>query len=656
MRNRVAIRLWCVTLVLMSLAFELAVAQSGTIDSAFDMPRRLRSYFEETSAAKSLPVLTGATWERHRDELRHSLRECCGLEPLPDRVPLDVRMSEPLDHPWCTIHRVSYQLWPGVFAHGLLFMPKELREKPAPAVLCPHGHWQHGNADPTVQSRCLNLARLGYVTFSSTQHHYEDLAVGVSHQTLMVWNNMRALDLLESLPEVDRQRIGVAGESGGGLQTEMLLALDSRVKVAAIVGLTCDFRQIMFPDSTHCFCNHFPAVMQHTDHPEISTLGLPCAVQYLTMNDWTKTFEATNFPTIRELYAAHGIAERVECRYFDTGHDYDRPKREYTYRWFERWLRGSTETGPLAEPETEVFPIETLEALQVDRPDDKGFAEISRLYRAAHYAQPAEVATGDQWNTQRVAAQQQLSSLLGMQCVLPRRGKLEKGSTETLGSARIERVGIPSEGTLVVPTWIVRPAADEPSKFPVQIILDARGATGMLADSSPDAPVRLASEKQMIVLPELRTFDSAFSTGTDNNTSQANAWERNGIVWGRPVAGMAVTDLRAVLDALADRADVDMQHVTIVTRGSGDLAAVALFAAVLDPRLREVELDFSGACYEKRNLLLVPRILLHGDIPYWASWLADRRLSLRNVPPEAGSWQPVTAAFELHHATEQLSL
>ena len=300
------------------------------------------------SVAKPFEVRTGESWEAHRRALREFVLACAGLQPLPERVPLDVRMSEPLDHPWCTVHRVSYQLWPGVYSTGLLFMPKQLPEQPAPAMLCPHGHWSEGNANPAVQTRCLNFARLGYITFSSTQNHFEDLYVGVSHQTLMIWNNMRALDYLESLPEVDKNRIGVAGESGGGLQTQMLVALDPRVKAATIVGLTCDFRDIMFPDSSHCTCNHFPGVMQRTDHPEISTLGLPAAVQYLTMNDWTKQFEADNFPTIRKLYAAHGIEDHVFCRYFDTGHDYDRTKREWTYWWMDRSLRGSTATEPAA--------------------------------------------------------------------------------------------------------------------------------------------------------------------------------------------------------------------------------------------------------------------------------------------------------------------
>ena len=102
---------------------------------------------------------------------------------------------------------------------------------------------------------------------------------------------------------------------------------------------------------------------------------------------------------------------------------------------------------------------------------------------------------------------------------------------------------------------------------------------------------------------------------------------------------MAVTDLQAVLDAIAVRPDADMQRVKIVASGSGDLAMAALFAMVLDARITDADLDFADACYEKRNLPLVPRVLLYGDVPEWASLVADRRLRLRNVPPEAGDLQ-----------------
>ena len=347
--------------------------------------------------------------------------ENVGLRPLPQRVPLDVHESPALDHPWCTVQRIHYQLWPGVYSSGLLFMPKEFSETPAPAVLCPHGHWANGNAHPEVQRRCLNFARLGYVTFSSTQYHYEDLYIGVSHQTVMIWNNMRALDYLESLPQVDKSRIGVAGASGGGLQTQMLVGLDDRVKAATVVGLTCDFREIMFPNRHHCTCNHFPHVMRRTDHPEIGALGLPTPLQFLTMNDWTKNFQRDNFPTIQKLYAANGFADRVECKYYDTPHSYDKPKRERTYWWMERWVRGRDPGGPVIEPDdVETFPVQTLSDLAARVPADKGFAELSRIYQRERGHKPATLTSANDWDEYCRLKRAVLNDLLGLNAELPR--------------------------------------------------------------------------------------------------------------------------------------------------------------------------------------------------------------------------------------------
>ncbi len=643
MHTSLAARAWIAGFVALSGWLFVSLPAAVAEDAPFDLPGRLQAYFEEMATAKPFVVRAGDDWESHRRALREFLLDCAGLRPLPARVPLDVRMSEPLDHPWCTVRRVSYQLWPGVYATGLLFMPKQLPAQPTPAMLCPHGHWGGGNAHPAVQTRCLNLARLGYVTFSSTQHHFEDLYVGVSHQTLMIWNNMRALDYLESLPEVDRQRMGVAGASGGGLQTQMLVALDSRVKAATIVGLTCDFRAIMFPDSSHCACNHFPAVMQRTDHPEISALGLPCPVQYLTMNDWTRQFEADNFPTIRQLYAAHGVPDRVACRYYDTDHDYDRPKREATYWWMDRWLRGSTAAEPSPEPETVTLPEEAVANLAVEQPADKGFSEVARLYRAARsVTSPAGASPGDGQHY-RQQMTDILRELLGMQVALPRRGDRLAGDTQTQDGVIVRQVAFPSEGSVMVPTWVLCPAHAASGPLPLEIVLDGRGKEVLVRQTGDDSPHAQARRGKLVVLPDVRTFGQLFSTGTEDAAAQTRAWERNGIVWGRPVAGMAVTDLQAVIDGVASYtcdgvgATADTQHVRIVARGSGDLAAASLFAMILDPRVAEADLDFAHACYEQRTLRLVPRVLLYGDIPRWAGLVGDRQLQLHNVPPEAVS-------------------
>ena len=503
-----------------------------------------------------------------------------------------------------------------------------------------------------MQTRCLNFARLGYVTFSSAQDHYEDLYLGVSHQTLMIWNNMRALDYLQSLPQVDQERIGVSGASGGGLQTQMIAALDSRVKAATIVGLTCDFRRMMFPQRHHCTCNHFPGIMRFTDHPEISALALPTPIQFLTMNDWTRQFEEENYPTIRALYAAAGVPERVDCRYFDTPHNYDQRKREWTYWWMEKWLRGRQAAQPEPEPATEVFPVETIKQLTVSVPEDRGFRQLSKIYQQRYGYRAPALSDAAAWRRYRRHMTETLRELLGESAVLPRRQTEPTPLTVTTAAGAaapgddlaIERVAYPSEANLLVPTIVLRRKANS-GKLPVLLVLGSAGKESLLASMGNDSPTALARAGSLVALPDVRCYGELFATDSKDQKRQGRAWERNGIVWGRPVPGMCVTDLRAVLDGLAQRPDVDMSQVKLVARGSGGLALAALFAAALDDRVTTVDVDFVNSCFAKHDLPLVPWVLRHGDVLQWAALLADRSLTLRNLAVETGDHQWLAGVF-----------
>ena len=612
-----------------------------------DVAAMLVGYFEEMSRPKPFEVRKGDDFRAHQKALRQKLLECAGLWPLPDRVPLDVRLSEPLDHEWCTVRRVAYQLWPEVYSTGLLFMPKQFAERPAPAVLCPHGHWEHGNANPIVQTRCLVLAKMGYVVFSSTQNHYEDPALGVSHQTLMIWNNIRALDYLQSLPEVDKARIGVTGCSGGGLQAQMLVAADERVRAASIVGMTCDYREIVFVGAAHCACNHFPDIMRHTDEPELSALGLPAAVQYLTMNDWTRSFEANNYPTVRKLYEANGLADRLDCKHWPTGHDYAQPKRERMYGWMEKWLRGKA-GDPVPEPETKAFPVEAIQKLKADTKGDRGFGHIGRLYAQKAGTLAPKLANRDDWLAYRQKMRGALRDLLGEP--LPARGTAKVVRTEEQEGVAIERVLIPSEGGVLVPTLVLRPAACV-GRLPVVVICDDGGKDGLMASAGGEL-TKLARSGGVVVLPDVRftgelslramagltggllAFKPCSPIGEGDPASFEGSWQRNAMLWGRPLPGMAATDLAAVLDYVASRPEADMGKVTL--RAKGSVAFAALFAAAWDDRVAALEIDLGGRCFEKRNAPLVPFVLRHGDVLQWAALLADRRLTVGGVPPEAG--------------------
>ena len=618
--------------------------------SRHDVAAMLVRYFEKMCQPRPFEVRTGASFKAHQRALRQKLLACAGLWPLPERVPLDPHASTPLDHEWCTVRRIACQLWPKVYGTGLLYTPKQFAERPAPAVLCPHGHWGDGNAHPEVQRRCLVLAKMGYVVFSPTQNHYEDLALGISHQTLMVWNNVRALDYLASLPEVDPSRIGCTGCSGGGLQAQMFVAVDDRVRAATICGMTCDYREIVFPGRMHCGCNHFPNIMRHTDEPELSALGLPTPVQYLTMNDWTRSFEKASFPTIRRLYEANGLSGRTDCKYWPTAHSYDKPKRERMYWWMEKWLRGTDHGGPVPEPETRTFPVKTLLGLKAQAPGNKGFRHISRIYaNTRRYAVP-KIASRRDWEAYRKAMRAALRELLG-EPPPAARAPAKRVRAEEQGGLTIERLLCPSEGGILVPTLLVR-ATPSKGRLPVVVVCDDRGKDAAWAATGASSAAVLAHKGCLVVLPDVRfvgelslramagltreltTFKACSPLSEGPPASFDGVWERNAVLWGRPIPGMAATDIRAVVDAVAARADVDVRQISL--RGRGRLAIAALFAAALDDRVAAVDMDLGGRCFEKRNLPLVPFVLQHGDVLQWAALLADRRLTLAGVPREAG--------------------
>ncbi len=640
-----------------------------------DAARRLSGYFERMSVPKPFLVRTGADWTARRDDLRRRILRDIALDPLPERVPLELHYSEPIEHPWCVIRRVAYQLWPGVYSRGLLLMPREFPERPAPAVLCLHGHTDDGYADADEQTRYLTFAKLGYVVLVTPQDHHEDLARGLSHQTYMVWNNMRGLDLLRSLPEVDAARIGVNGLSGGGLQTQMLLALDPRVKAATIGGITCEYREETFAWRNHCECNHWPGAMTYTDQPEIATLGFPAPVQFLTMDDWTRNFGAFDFPTVQAIYRENGFPDRAECVYWPTGHMYDTAKRERTYWWAERWVRGKAGAGIPAEPDGVriVSPPKALLALPVAVPGERSYED----FRRTTFRRDDAIAPGPEgWKAYRERMADALHELLGVAQALPVEGEIATRTVKAAwaGGARVEEWTVPSEGEISVPALVIAPPPGV-RVGGIEVILGDRRREA--ADANGAGLARKARRGMVVVLPDIRftgdygarslagklgpdllRFKQAAPLSVPKEPDRqaaeiAGAWDRNGVLWSRPVTGMMIHDLLRVIDAVTEKDEWKGSPVRVTARDSAGTAAAALFGACLEARIKAIDADFRGFRYEKTPawrddltaLPLVTRILLHGDIPQWAAILADRTVTLRNLPMSPTERRRLEGAF-----------
>lgn len=631
----------------------------------FQPAAMLADYMDLMTVPRPWRVLEGDRLVQRRAALRQRMRESMNLSPFPERPPLDPHYTEPLDHPWCTIQRVYYQIWPGVYTDGLLYMPKSFREQPAPGVLAPHGHWPEGEADPDVQRRCLTLAKWGYVVFSPRATHYEDLNIGVSHQTLINWGNIRALDFLASLPEVDPDRLASAGASGGGMQTQFLAALDDRLRAISIVGFTSHYAGITAPHYQHCGCNHWPGVIQFTDQPGMQLAMFPTPTQYITMDDWTRSFEWQEYPQIRHLYRANGLEGHTHLVYEPTEHRYNRSKREWTYWWIERWLRNVDAPHPPLEPEhIQIFEPEALHGLTRDLEQDRGFEAISDLYMQRDRYRSPIIESVPQWERYRNRMARTLEGLLGMQHAVPSwlEGPLPvRDSARTEGRLAIEEVLIPTEAGIRVPAIVMRPS-DSNSPLPVVVKIGGTGKDDLLGETGSNSARALARAGHLVLLPDIR-----FTGALDLNTlppHNAWSWRRSAILWGRPLAGMGATDIHGVIEYALSRSDAERGSITLVAKDHPDMAAAALFAAIIDTRVTAVDLDFGFLSYERRYrvplpyrhhapptlpyLQVVPFILQHGDLYQWAVLLADREtVTLRNIHESAGTPAWAEGIFEV---------
>jgi len=206
-------------------------------------------------------------WERRAAALREHVLASAGLLPLPERTPLRAVVFDELAASDYTVSKVYFESLPGFFVTGNLYRPAGTG--PFPAVLSPHGHWAYGRlVDTPVASgpgRAINLARQGFVVFAYDMVGYNDSRQlthgfggrreklwGLSLAGLQLWNSIRALDFLESLPDVRRDAIGATGESGGGTQTFLLAAADPRVAVAVpvnMISLQSRFRGSAAPET-----------------------------------------------------------------------------------------------------------------------------------------------------------------------------------------------------------------------------------------------------------------------------------------------------------------------------------------------------------------------------------------------------------------------
>ncbi|MFM2093889.1 MAG: hypothetical protein RIS70_1013 [Planctomycetota bacterium] len=354
------------------------------------------------------PSSTPGAWALRKQEVQRHLLVSLGLWPMPTKTPANAVVHGKVDRDDYTVERVFFESFPGFYVTGSLYRPKG-REGRMPGVLCPHGHWANGrffdhgtdkikqeiasgaekseeSGRSPLQARCVQLARMGCVVFHYDMIGYadsvqisQDVAHGFRKQrpelsTLEDWglfstqaeahaqsvmgmqtyNSIRALDFLLELPDVDPQRIGVTGASGGGTQTFILGAIDDRPHVA--------FPAVMVSTAMQggCTCENCSLLRVGTGNVEFAAMFAPRPLGMTAADDWTKEMQTKGFPELQKHYAMLDAPDNVMLKAdLQFGHNYNLVGRTAMYHWFNKHLRLKVKE-PIEERDYKRLSIEEM--------------------------------------------------------------------------------------------------------------------------------------------------------------------------------------------------------------------------------------------------------------------------------------------------------
>jgi len=364
------------------------------LDGYYDVENQLPEYVkkkafeffkkeeEEKESIKSIEE-----FERRRERIRNYFIDAIGGLDI-ERTDLKPVYTGVIERDSYSIKKVIYQSLPDFYVTANLYMPKNINGK-LPAILFACGHWEWAKSCPEYQKVCIELVNNGFIVLAvdpvgqgermqyydrelkrtiirwgTMEHSYAGLQctlAGANIARYFIWDLIRALDFLESLPEVDSTRIGLTGNSGGGTQSSYMMLVEPRIKVAVPCTYITSREEYMKTGQAHdSEQNIFKAIVMGLNYDDFISCFAPKPVMIGAVDSDFFCIEGTinSYQRAKKIYNLYGKGEDIKLYIARGTHSYNDELRREAVKWFVRHLKGE-ETVNLAES-IKIEPEETL--------------------------------------------------------------------------------------------------------------------------------------------------------------------------------------------------------------------------------------------------------------------------------------------------------
>ncbi|MCC6365667.1 MAG: acetylxylan esterase [Bryobacterales bacterium] len=585
----------------MAVLFPLS-AQTPPSDPLLEwLDRRAQAQLDEREKAIAA-IRTVQDADRRREMVRKKLLELIG--GLPSYTgPLRARVTGRIQGEGYVIEKVIFESLPGFYVTGNVYRPREAGRYPG--ILVPIGHTQEGK--PEMQLLAANLAKKGYVAFAydpigqgereqtylpqlgrplsggAGNEHLElgarSILIGQSVARYFIFDARRAVDYLVSRRDVDGDRIGVTGCSGGGAITTYVGAFDPRIKAAAPGCFINSFRRLFTgptADSEMSFPAFLSSGLDMADFFELPA-PMPWLMLATTGDFFTPDGAGPVYEEAKRWYGLYGAEDRIRFFVGSGPHGTPKESREEIYKWMNRWLKDGK--GEARDEEVKLYTNRELQVTASGQVDDEPGSR--KLY---------QIILEEYRNRQEHRSQARLFAELRALGV-PSRGSAPQVSTveQTAGKDyRLEQIQFEAEPGVMVHGKLYLPNA-KGRKGAVVVVEDKRLPVPLHVTRSPStAALAEAMARSGRVVLE---FEPRDAPGQSDGRPFLGNWllnERFDLV-GRNLAAARAHDILVAVDVLAARPEVEADSIRGYARGVKGFWL--LLAAAMDARFKKIWLD-----------------------------------------------------------------